>query len=272
MLFAISRHHIHRGDLMIFKSMLLSGLVLASLICNSHAEQFQTLKTSEVSGLQDPYFQVKSMKIQPIADDEMSEFNFVARDFVGNIPNLPSIPSSGATPGVGIGGIISIIDQLIAIGQKIIPIIKQGAPVVTNNPMTSVSVLPRIDAKDPVVHDMSGWSVPKSNHYKVTFQNGFGSDVVTFIYSISYQFNGTLDGQGKYLAGIRASATNIIVSWGFDLDASSQLLQISNVGTKQNVIAAATLEMTYTVKNWTRNITTSNSFFVTGDGRFIPLD
>lgn len=258
---------------MMFKSMLLSGLVLASLICNSHAEQFQTLKTSDVSALQDPYFQVKTMKIKQITDDDMSEFNFVARDFIGNIPNLPTIPASGGgDTGGGIGGIISIIDQLIAIGQKIIPIIKQGAPVVTNNPMASVSVLPRIDTKDPVVHDMNGWSIPKSNHYKVTFQNGFGSDVVTFVYSISYQYNGTLDGQGKYLAGIRASATNIVVSWGFDLDASSQLLQISNVGTKQNVIAGATLEMTYTVKNWTRNITTSNSFFVTGDGKFYPLD
>ncbi len=254
--------------------MLLSGLVLTCLICSSHASVSMKLKTSDINALEDPYFQVKSIKVEQISVHEFSALNTNVRDFVGNVPNLPTVPAgaAGASQGLGIGGVISIIDQLIAVGQKIIPLIKQGSPVVTNNPMASVSVLPRIDSKDPVVHDMSGWSIPKSNHYKVSFQNGFGSDVVTFVYSITFQYNGTLDGSGKYLAGIRASATNISVLWGFDLDASSQLLQISNVGTKQNVIAGATLEMSYTVKNWTKNITAIKTYFVTGEGMLYPLD
>ena len=119
---------------------------------------------------------------------------------------------------------------------------------------------------------MGGWSIPVSKHYKISYTNGLGMEVVSFVYSISYQYNGSADGKGKYLAGIRASARNITISWGFDLDASSQLLQISNAGTQQNVVAAATIEMTYTVKNWTKNITTSESFFVTGEGKLYKLD
>lgn len=256
----------------------------------------QKLKTSNIEALQDPYFQVKSMKIRELTSEEALEFNtedqqlsIVSKAFNGpGIPNIPPVPpsnngrvgelaattadGSGPTTRGALDSIIMVVDKLIAIGQKIIPTIKEGKSVVTNNPMASVSVLPRSEAKDPVVHDMGGWSIPVSKHYKIAYVNGFGSEVVTFVYSISYQYNGSVDGKGKYLAGIRASARNITIAWGFDLDASSQLLQISNVGTQQNVIAGATLEMTYTVKNWTKNITTSTSFHVTGDGKLYKLD
>lgn len=257
----------------------------------------ETLKTSRIEALQDPYFQVKKIKIRELTNEEALEFNsedkvpaISTKGFAGpGIPNIPPIPPNGdgglnggliattpndpapTTKGV-FEGIIMIVDKLIAIGQKIIPAIKDGKSVVTNNPMASVSVLPRSENKDPVVHDMGGWTIPVSKHYKIVYENGFGAEVVSFVYSISYQYNGSVDGKGKYLAGIRASARNIAISWGFDLDASSQLLQISNVGTQQNVIAGATIEMSYTVKNWTRNITTSTSFHVTGDGRLYKLD
>jgi hypothetical protein len=262
-----------------------------------------TYKTTNKEALQDPYFQIKSYKVRELTAEEALEFNtpekkisdrkineIANKGFVGpNIPNIPNIPpvppsapvTGGLTATTGgptpeptgaIDGIIMVLDKLIAIGQKIIPTIKEGKSVVTNNPMASVSVLPRSESKDPVVHDMGGWSIPVSKHYKIAYTNGFGSEVVSFVYSITYQYNGSADGKGKYLAGIRAAARNITISWGFDLDATSQLLQISNVGTQQNVIAGATIEMTYTVKNWTKNITTSESFHVTGDGRLYKLD
>lgn len=279
----------------------LAAVVAAQLlnvdVANAKLPKFiQTLKTSKIEALQDPYYQVKSVKIRELTSEEALEFNsedrnlsLVTKGFNGpGIPNIPPIPPtgggsadefmvttpSGPAPSTrgALDSIIMVIDKLIAIGQKIIPTIKEGKAVVTNNPMASVSVLPRSEAKDPVVHDMGGWSIPVSKHYKIVYQNGFGAEVVSFIYSISYQYNGSVDGKGKYLAGIRASARNITISWGFDLDASSQLLQISNVGTQQNVVAGATLEMTYTVKNWTRNITTSTAFHVTGAGKLYKLD
>lgn len=257
-------------------------------------KMIQTLKTSKIEALQDRYYQIKSVDIKELTEEEALEFNnedvrplITTKGF--NSPNIPPIPPTAGGSSVGeivattpsgpapstrgaLDSIIMVVDKLIAIGQKIIPTIKEGKSVVTNNPMASVSVLPRSEAKDPVVHDMGGWTIPVSKHYKIVYVNGFGAEVVSFVYSISYQYNGSVDGKGKYLAGIRASARNITISWGFDLDASSQLLQISNVGTQQNVIAGATLEMSYTVKNWTRNITTSTSFHVTGDGKLYKLD
>lgn len=257
--------------------------------------KFKTIvHTKKKEALQDPYFQIKSVKVKALTDEEALEFNEFNtsrnKGFNGpGIPNIPPIPPAGAggsaseltavtndgaqpTTRGALDSIIMVVDKLIAIGQKIMPTIKEGRAVVTNNPMASVSVLPRSDAKDPAVHDMGGWTVPVTKHYKITYGNGLGMEVVSFVYSITYQYNGSMDGKGKYLAGIRASARNIVISWGFDLDASSQLLQISNVGTQQNVIAGATIEMSYTVKNWTRTMTTNESFFVSGDGKLYKLD
>jgi hypothetical protein len=182
--------------------------------------------------------------------------------------------ASGSMGGIGeaLSGVLMVVDKLVAIGEKIMPTIEKGRPAVTNKPMAAISVLPRIDAKDPVVHEMGNWSIPVTKHYKITYSNGFGSTVVSFVYSITFQYNGTYGGKGKYLAGVRMSARDIQVDWGFDLDATSELIQISNVGTTENVIAGATVEISYTVKNVLRVLTTTESFHVTGDGRIYKLD
>lgn len=259
----------------------------------------ETLLTTKKEAILDPYFQLKASKIQELTDEEAMEFINGGEVGVGTkevkIPPRPPESNKGqrevkdnnkdgglvaATGGGGaaptiagvLDGVIMIVDKLIAIGQKIMPTIEKGRAVVTNNPMAAVSVLPRLDTKDPVLHDMGGWSIPMTKHYKITYSNGLGSDVVSFVYSITYQYGGEHEGKGKYLTGIRASARNITISWGFDLDASSQLIQISNVGTSSNVIAGATVEMSYTVKNWTRQITTNESFFISGDGKLYKLD
>ena len=266
----------------------------------------QVLKTHDLAALSNPGLQIASVSVREISEEEalngINPMDYSLRFGMNissnknpKVPNIPPVPPSevdsgivppevpavGATPPTdgptpqptgALSSVIMVIDKLIAIGQKIIPAIKDGKAVVTNNPMSSVSVLPRSEAKDPVVHDMGGWTIPVSKHYAISYKNGWGMEVVNFVYSISYQYNGSQDGKGKYLAGIRASARNINIDWGFDLDASSQLLQISNVGTQENVVAGATIEMSYTVKNWTRTITSNVSFFISGDGQLHKLD
>ena len=265
--------------------------------------------TKNKMALEDPYYQLKKMKVRALTSEEELKYineendslngqsKLITKSFTGivpgGIPNIPPIPpqagnmpDGGLTTGNGpggntappvqptgvVGGIIAILDQLIAIGAKIVPTIDKGRAVVSNNPMSAVSVLPRLDAKDPVVHDMGNWSIPVNKHYRISYENGFGVEVISFVYSISFQHSGTYDNKGHYLAGIRMSARDISVTWGFDLDASSQLIQISNVGTADNVIAGATVEINYTVKNWTRTISAAKSFHVTGDGRIYQLD
>lgn len=266
----------------------------------------ETVFTSRKEAVEDPYFKISSMSVQELSDEEAMEFLLDGQSVGTRLLTIPSIPpkppeakelnpdhiatsdtnrdggygytgldkkSSLAPTATGaFSNVIMVVDKLIAIGQKIIPTIEKGKAIVTNNPMSAVSVLPRLTATDPAVHDMANWSLPTSKHYKIVYKNGFGASVVSFVYSVSYQYGGTYGGKGKYLAGIRASARKIDIAWGFDLDAKSQLIQISNVGSTNNVIAAATIEMQYTVKNWTRSITNAVSFFVTGNNKLYKLD
>ncbi len=253
---------------------------------NIFKNTIQTFNTTHENDRKDPYFQIKTMSIRELTASELKKFEsepltksigmktFTTQDLpiALQAPSLSIVTPNSTVEESNRNGVIMIIDELIAIGQKIMPSIKEGRPVVTNNPMASISVLPRSENKDPVVHDMGRWSIPVSKHYKISYTNGFNMEVVSFTYSITYQYGGSYNGKGKYLAGIRASAKNITISWGFDVEASSQLIQIANVGTQEDVIAGATIEMNYTVKNWSTNITNSRDFFISGDGKLYKLD
>lgn len=252
-------------------------LILAFLVINS------LYSGTVLATTNDPYYEVESVKVTELTAEEALEFNndqpkpYNLAAKINEIKKLTAAttrpnPVEAASPGAKANGIIMIIDKLIAIGERLMPAIKAGKPVVNNNPMAAVSVLPRTNEKDFVVHGMGGWSIPVSKHYKIVFSNMLGMDVISFVYSITYQYNGSLNGKGKYLTGIRASARNIDVAFGFDLNASSRLLAISNIGTSQDVIAGATLEISYTVGNMLRTITRNDGFFIAGNGKLWKMD
>lgn len=220
----------------------------------------------------------KELPIKTISKEQFrklksNEFDLMA----GNTVKIPERfnnenPAETGKVGGAVNSIIMVIDKLIAIGQKIIPTIKEGKSVVTSNPMAAISVLPRTENKDFVVHEMGNWSIPKTALFKVAYSNGFGSEVVQFTYAVTFQYGGTHKGKGKYLNGIRVSPKNINVTWGFDLDATSQLIAISNVGSEENVIAGASVEIVYTVKNWMKHISTADGFFVDGRGQIYRVN
>jgi hypothetical protein len=282
---------------------LIVGTQLLGTSAFAKAKVHEELLTKNKAILADRRYQVKAPIVIEISDEEAMKY---INDSAGNLetknltlpvipPRFPVVggtPTPAATPSVTtpapivspgastptpaptgfFDGVIMVVDKLIAIGQKIIPTIEKGRPVLTYNPMAAISVLPRLDTKDPVLHDMSGWSYPVTKHYKIIYKNGFGGQSASFIYSITFQYGGSHDGKGKYLTGVRAAAREIVINMGSDLDAESQLVQISNVGTKDKVVAGATIEMSYTVKNFARRVTSYVSFFITGDGRLIRLD
>ncbi len=268
------------------KFALLSSTLTVLISTNAFAKSrvLETKFTRNAESLEDPYYQIKKVTVEPLTAEESLALEIEDREMNSKntgIPSLPVIPgvtaptpspSTGGGTGGVLDGVIMVVDKLIAIGQKIIPTIEKGKAVVTNNPMSAISVLPRVDATTGVVLEMGGWSLPKTQHFKVNYENGYGMTVVSFVYSVSFQHSGKYKGTGAYLTGIRASARSINVVWGFDVDASSQLLQISNIGTEENVVAGATIEMAYTVKNWTRQITYYKSFFVSGKGLIMAID
>ena len=184
----------------------------------------------------------------------------------GVVPNLGQYNQIQMPNGL-LGNIFMVTDKLIAVGERLMPTIQKGAPVVTNNSMNAVSILPRGLTTDNGIYVIDNWSFPVTKYFTVSLKGAAGTVVAKFDYGVTYQYNGRYDGKGKYLTGIRVAAKKITVSWGYDLDAKSQLLNISNVGRDGEVVAAATLEMQYTVKNMFKTRTNTMQIFVTGDNK-----
>ena len=262
----------------------------------------ETILSTKNEILNNPYFQFQKPIIRELTEEEAMEFinDEPETGLITKILSIPPRPSEGfdlrdlnfgnndvstskptrlaksagkvrttLDPVSNANNVIMMIDKLVAIGQKILPIIDKGRPVVTNSPMAAISVVPKALSKEHVDGTMENWSLPLTRHYTISYPNGVGIIVAKFVYSVTFQHSGTYNGRGRFLTGIRSAAKKIDVVYGFNLDAKSRLIQISNIGKNGNVVAGAMIEMEYTVKNFSRSITNVDSFFLTGDGRII---
>lgn len=177
--------------------------------------------------------------------------------------HLPLPPWYG---GGGLGRVIMSVGQLLALGTRILHIVKQGQPVFNMQEAPPLSVFPNTEKKGDIFSEMAHWSAPHSKKYRVEYTNRLGKKVVSFIYNLQFQCCGQHKEKGRYLTGLKISASEVKVSWGFRLNASSELVAISNRGSQENPVAGATLELKYRVSNILRQNFSGESFHVTGEG------
>src|SRR5690606_24045207 len=114
----------------------------------------------------DPYYQISNVKIEVLEETQT--------DLI-----------TGPGPNTELGDIIATTRQIIAFGKEIYKIIVAGKPVVDTK-YTPISVLP-LDTefgKDIAPADLARWQPPKSTKFKVTYENGYGSEVIAFTYNI----------------------------------------------------------------------------------------
>lgn len=176
---------------------------------------------------------------------------------------LPTIP------GNPLDEVAMYVDGLIAIGKKIWTIVDAGRPVINTNGFTpAISVLPHLEGTDPktAFYEMANWSVPKTVSYRVSYKNGFGQEVVAFNFTVFFQHNGDYNGNGKYITNLKVQASQVYAAWGFNFDASSELVGLANVGSKANPVASAIVEVSYKVKGLVNEVRNWQVFYVDGNG------
>ena len=171
-----------------------------------------------------------------------------------------------------LGTIVEITDRLIAIGQKIWKIVESGKPVQDiSGVIPSVSVLPRGLEDGGSLYDMFGWSEPIVKSFNLDYKNAVGATVITLRFSVMMQYGGTDGKGGVYLSGVSIVPDQVKVAWGWDFNAQTRLINITNRGTAENPIAAATLELAYQVKNAETNESKRIRFFVDANGKINQL-
>lgn len=200
----------------------------------------------------DPYFEIEKITVTEIETEEY----FNDEKFDGN---------------KDLGSIILSIEKLIALGTKIYDIIKKGKPVTNLSFAKPVSVLPQTEDPNTAFTQMAGWSMPTAKTYRVEYKNLFGMSVIAFDYTVYFQHSGTYEDKGSYITGLTVRATNISVSWGFEFNASSALETISNMGTRVDPKAAATMRINYQASSILSDIQSSESFFATGTGEIVKF-
>jgi hypothetical protein len=173
--------------------------------------------------------------------------------------------------GVTFGTLLASLDKLIALGKKLWSIAESGKPTVQTN-FTPLHVLPKeFSTHQDAFHQMEYWGNPEKRGYQVVFKNGFGSEAVRFDFSVIYQAQGRFNGKGRYLTGINVIADNLSVKWGFNFSAKSQFDAITNHGSSDDPIAGATMTITYRTKTIMKDVTSSATFHIRGDGQLTGL-
>lgn len=237
---------------------LLSATLLTLIAFSSHAgmrslpfTQTEIQQVDSSKSYDEDYFSISEITVTEV---EIGDELVWASQYKGFEKNL--------------GEIIMAVDKLIALGKKIWAIVEAGKPVVNVNMGTPISVLPKDSS---AFYDMDSWSTPMVRTYRVEYKNGFGSSVISFDYTVNFQHSGKYQGKGSYITGLNVQASNTSVSWGFNFDASSQLISIANMGSSDEPVAGATIRINYAAKSVLRSISTSESFHVDGNGKLTEL-
>ena len=201
------------------------------------------------------YFTIKTVKVVEVESEEINED---LRD---------SYVSRKAEKSGGIGEVIVIIDGLIAIGEKIYPIVEAGKPVLSMDlPVTHVIPNTGDGRNADTLYEMANWKAPRSRSWTVSYENVYGIEVVSFTYTIHFQYGGSHQGKGRYIMGAHISASNVHVAWGFEFNAFTRVLAISNRGTQENKVAGLTLKLNWVTKSIVTENRSSRTFHLTGSG------
>lgn len=258
------------------KKLIASLLVLSTVSVHAETEELEK------------YFTIESVDIEMVTETKSGSFttHMVGGTIpAGNntpftIPSAPSFPSGGVAvglPGDGqdpvarTGQVVKVASDMVGLGEQIYNLVRKGRPVI-NTQTAAISVMPRQGADGFVdVMDTEGWSMPSSTHIRADYKNGFGGVVVSFEYTIVFSYGGSHDGVGRYITGAQIIPSNVSVSYGFTFDSSMQLMSVANLGSRQNPVASAILNVKYTVGSMFKVIETSDTYQITGKGQLSKL-
>lgn len=219
------------------------------------------------------YFQIQSMEHRELSDAESRALGLPVDDQPSDEQHLPGTDAETLinnpfpaprglphNPSVG-PGIVDKAIRIINTGKQAWEIIKKGQPSRTQK----YDVANALPANVSSWNDLSEWKVATSKNYIVSYRNFVGQEVVRFVYRLIFNFNGT-DGKGRYLARISFVPVTTQVSWGYDFDVIGKINNVFNIGTNQEPVAAAEMQLEWNISNVFMNHLEAVNFAIDGNG------
>lgn len=128
--------------------------------------------------------------------------------------------------------------------------------------------------KGSTAFDLYGWSSPVSVTFNDKWKNLFGMTVCNLEYTLSFipggKFKDAKGNVGTYLDRITIIPTDVFVMWGFKATAEVSVSSVTNAGSQDKPIAAATVDLTFTFQSLNKEVLT-HSFYVRADGYWKQL-
>jgi hypothetical protein len=169
---------------------------------------------------------------------------------------------------VGVGEVIAIGKELVALGESIYTLVQKGKPNITTD-FSPINVVPKdATTRQPVdPMDLEGSSDPVRRQYVMTVKNVLGHTLVSFKYKLIFSYGATYDGRGRYVQNAMIIPVDIWVIYGWDVNASMKLLGITNKGTRENPVASAHMAIRFNARSVLTNIDSTDEISVDGLGR-----
>lgn len=172
----------------------------------------------------------------------------------------------------GIGDIISIGTQIVALGEGIYNLVQRGKPSIKIGEFDPINVVPRLPGTNTYVHPMDVYGTveePMVKRYRADVKNMLNQSVVTYEFILQFEYGGKYDEKGAYIQNAFIIPSQVRVAYGWDFNAQMKVIGISNSGSKDDPVATATLSIKHSFGSVLS--ATSNDFNVkiTGKGKVI---
>jgi len=184
---------------------------------------------------------------------------------VDQVPSTALIPTdNGCTQSMHTNALdMTDLSQIFTLGQKAWEIVQANKPVVNVGQSPMLSALP---FNNGCWMDLVGWQQPKVQTYEVAYKNAFGMEVVQFRFRVQFNYGGSVNGAGKFLANVTVVPDTVNVTWGYTFSANVTGEQALNLGTAAQPLAGLGLTVNWSVKTVMKESDNSFHFFVEGDG------
>lgn len=169
-------------------------------------------------------------------------------------------------PPKDLNGVLVTIEKIVNIASKVWKIISDNAPVVNIDTKYATAYPQGITS----AAQLANWSRPRSYVYGFYAENLYGSTTIDVKYKVTYTYNGSYKGKGKYLTAVTVVPEKVQVSWGYRFHMSAQVPDstIANVGSEADPKAAMQLKLNWTMATVLKEVDGTSVYYVEGDGYY----
>lgn len=158
-------------------------------------------------------------------------------------------------------GIVSGINEIVNLGDKIWKLIEKNKPVL-NTKNAYANAVPR-GVKSP--EELENFTPMQYKSFRKYAKNSFGSTVFDLTYVLAHRYNGQLKGAGRFLDAVTVLPHKVDVMWGYTVNFGVTRVSTANLGSEKEAIGAVVMELDFNVSTILKASQYKNLYEFRGD-------